>query len=81
MKYFSKILCKEVTQKWGFSGGMGVKNPPANAGYARDVDSVPGLGKPLRERNGNLIPYSCLKNSKDRGGWWATINGVAKSWT
>ena len=27
---------------WDFPGGQVVKNPPANA---RDIDSVPGLGK------------------------------------
>ena len=25
--------------------------------------------------------YSCLKNSMDRGAWWATVHGVTKSWT
>ena len=24
---------------------------------------------------------SCLEDSTDRGGWWATVHGVAKSWT
>ena len=33
------------------------------------------------EGNGNLLQYSCLKNSKDRGAWWAIVHGVAKSWT
>ena len=23
----------------------------------------------------------CLGNSMDRGTWWATVHGVAKSWT
>ena len=50
MKYFSKVLCKEVAQKWCFLGGMVVKNPPANAGHARDVDSVTGLGKSPKEK-------------------------------
>ena len=27
------------------------------------------------------LQYSCLENSKDRGAWWATVNGVAKRWT
>ena len=27
------------------------------------------------------IQYSCLENSTDRGTWWATVYGVAKSWT
>ena len=25
--------------------------------------------------------YSCLENPMDRGAWWATVHGVAKSWT
>ena len=24
---------------------------------------------------------SCLENPMDRGAWWATVHGVAKSWT
>ena len=31
--------------------------------------------------NGNLLQYSCLENPMDRGAWWATVHGVAKSWT
>ena len=30
------------------------------------------------EGNGNPLEYSCLKNSMDRGGWWATIHRVTK---
>ena len=29
----------------------------------------------------NPFQYSCLENSMDRGAWWATVNGVAKSRT
>jgi len=25
--------------------------------------------------------YSCLENSMDGEAWWATVHGVAKSWT
>ena len=25
--------------------------------------------------------YSCLENPVDGGAWWATVHGVAKSWT
>ena len=28
-----------------------------------------------------MFQYSFLENSMDRGDWWATIHGVAKSWT
>ena len=31
--------------------------------------------------NDNPLQYSCLENSMDRGAWWATIHGIAKSWT
>ena len=40
-----------------------VKNPPANAGDARDADPIPGLGRSLGGRNGNSFHYSCLENS------------------
>ena len=33
------------------------------------------------EGNGNPIQYSCLENPMDRGTGWATVHGVAKSWT
>ena len=31
------------------------------------------------EGNGYPLQYSCLENSTDRGAWWATVHGVAKS--
>ena len=45
-----------------------VKNLPANAGDARDVGSIPGLGSSPGVGNGNLLQYSCLENSMDRRG-------------
>ena len=41
-----------------------VKASACNAG---DTGSIPGLGRPLREGNGNPLQYSCLKNPMDRG--------------
>ena len=32
----------------------------------------------LWRRDGNSLQYCCLENSMDRGGWWATVHGVAK---
>ena len=58
-----------------------VKNPPANAGEVRDVGSVPELGRSPGEGSGNPLQSSCLENHMDRGAWWATVHGVAKSWT
>ena len=28
-----------------------------------------------------MTTYSSLENSMDKGAWWATVHGVAKSWT
>ena len=61
----------------GFPGGAVVKNPPANAGVARDADSLSGSGRSPGVGNGNLLQYSCLRNPRDRGAWWARVQGVA----
>ena len=58
-----------------------IKYLPANAGDARDVGSIPGLGRSPGEENGNLLQHSCLGNPMDRGAWWATVHGAAKSQT
>ena len=58
-----------------------VKNPPANAGDARDVGSTPGSGRSPGVGNGNPLQYSCLENSMDRGAWQAAVHGVMKSQT
>ena len=61
-----------------FSGGSGVKNPPANAG---DTGSMSGLGRYPGEGNGNPVQYSCQENPMGRGAWWAIVHSVAKSQT
>ena len=58
-----------------------VRNPPANAGDARDAGLIPGLGRCLGEGHGNLLQYSCLENHLDRGAWWAIVLRVARSGT
>ena len=45
---------------------------------ARDLGSVPGLGRFPGEGNGNPLQYPCLENLMDRGAWWAAVLGVAK---
>ena len=42
---------------------------------------VQSLGRSPGEDNGYPLQYSCLENSMDRGAWWATVHGVAKSQT
>ena len=55
--------------------------PPASAGDIKDAGSMPGLGRPPGEGNGNPLQYSCLENPTDRGAWRATARRVAKSRT
>ena len=33
------------------------------------------------EGNGNSLQYSYLENPMNRGAWWATVHGAAKSQT
>jgi len=53
----------------GFSDGVVVKNPPANAGDAGVVGSIPGLGRSPGGGNGNPLQYSCLENCTEPGGY------------
>ena len=65
----------------GFPGDTVVKNLPANAGDARDVDLIPGSGRSPGVGNGNPPQYSCLENSMDRGAWLARVQEVTNSQT
>ena len=50
-----------VRLTWGFPGDEMVKNLPANAGDARDVGSIHGLGGSPGVGNGNPLQYSSQK--------------------
>ena len=58
--------------------GLDSKESACNAG---DPGSIPGSGRSPGEGNGNPLQYSCLENPMDRGAWWVTVYGVAKSRT
>ena len=58
-----------------------VNAPPAHAGGIKDIGLTPGSGRFLRGGNGNPLQYTCLEDPMDRGAWWATVYGVAKSQT
>ena len=55
------------------------KNPPANIGYLRDMDSIHGSGKSPGGGHGNLLSVFCLENPMDRGAWQATVHGITKN--
>jgi len=44
-----------------------VKNPPANVGDLRNMDSVPGFGRSPEGGDSNPLQYSCLENPMNRG--------------
>ena len=58
-----------------------VKDPPANAGDARDAGSIPGWGRSSGGGRGNPLQDSCLVNTMDKGAWRTRVHGSAKSLT
>ena len=56
-----------------------VRNPPANAGDAGDVGSIPGLARSPGEGHGNPLQYSYLEDFMNRGAWQAIVHGVTES--
>ena len=62
----------------GFRGSSEGKESTCDAG---DMGLIPRSRRSPGGGNGNPLWYSCLGNPMDRGAWWATVHGVAKSWT
>ena len=60
----------------GSDGKVSARNH--NAGY---LGLIPGSGRSPGEGIGNPLQHSCLENPMDGGTWYATVHGVAKSWT
>ena len=60
----------------GFPRGSAVKNPPADAGDAGDMGSIP---ESVGRRHDNPLQYSCWENPMDRGACQVTIPGVTKN--
>ena len=62
---------------WWLSG----KEPACSTGDAGDLREkglIPELGRYPGEGHGNPLPYSCLENPRDRGGWQATVHRIAE---
>ena len=83
-------LMKMSDKEWEATGDLNIGAPSffpggsvgkESACNARDLGSVPGLGRSPGEGNGNPLQYSCLENSMDRTAWWAIVHGVTKSQT
>ena len=71
---FFIIAYRFLVQSLGFSIHNIVDFPGGSEGKAsvynaRDLGSIPGLGKFPGEGNGNPLQYSCLENPMDGGAW------------
>ena len=64
-----------------FPGGASGKEFACSAGDITDMGLIPGSGRSPGGGLGKPLQYSCLENPMDRGAWWATVHGVAKSQT
>ena len=62
----------------GFPGGSDCKESACNAG---DLGLIPGLGNPLEEGMATHSSILAWRVPVNRGAWWATVRGVAKSRT
>ena len=69
---FLILICK------GFPGASDSKESACNAA---NLGSIPGLGRYPGEGKGYSLQYSCMEDSMNRGAWWVTVHGVAKSQT
>ena len=73
-----KSLLQNHSSKASIPGGSDSKKSACNA---EDPGSIPGSGRSPGGERGDPLQDSRLENSMDRGAWWATVHGVAKSGT
>jgi len=78
---FQILTLSQLYTQLGFPSCVVVKNLSANAGDTGDKSLISGSVRYLGVGNGNLLQYSCLKNSMDRETLWATVLVIVKSWT
>ena len=74
-------LQSQVDMALGLPRWLSGKESACSTGDTGDKGAIPGLGRSPRGRNGNLLQFSCLENSTDRGAWQATVHGVTKGQT
>ena len=64
---------------WGFPDGS--DNRKESACNTEDLGWIPGLGNPLEEGMATHSSILAWRVPVNRGAWWATVRGVAKSRT
>ena len=66
---------------WASQAVQVVKNLPASAGDAGGLVGSYCVRKIPWRSTWQPTPVLLPENPMDRGAWWATVHGVAKSWT
>ena len=61
--------------------GASGKEPVCHCRRGKRHSSISELGRFPGGGHSNLLQYSCPENPIDKGSWWATVHGVANSWT
>ena len=73
-----KAIVRRIKSTSSFPSSTVVENPlPMQEIQRQGFD--PWVRKVPWSRKGNLVQYSCLENSMERGVWWAIVHGVAES--
>ena len=86
MEYLSPSIDKQqhnhpIGNAIGFPGGTSGKEHACQCRRHKRHRFNSWVRKIPCRRHGKPVQYSCLEKSMDRGAWWATVHGVAKSWT
>ena len=79
--YSKKGRVSVVSNDSSASGLLWWQSGKGSACSEGDMGLIPGSGRSPEGGNGNSLQFSCVGNSMDRGAWWATVHGVAKSQT
>ena len=79
--YVGVFICKKNSGEKNLGFNRSYSDGKASAYNVGDPGSILGSGRSPGEENGNPLQYYCLGNTMDRGAWWATVHGVAKSRT
>ena len=78
LRFVGKMDPVTLCRVLGFPGGSVGKESACNA---RELGSIPGLGRCPGEGHGNPIQYSGLENPMDREAWKIIAHRVTKSRT
>ena len=74
----SSQICPHPRIEWSLCNGLDSKNPP---GVQETRLRSLGLEDPLEEGRATHSSILAWRIPTDRGAWWATVQGIAESYT